>query len=226
MRVVAMIPYWSGYKFPEDSIEQRDTVMLGGKALINYTIRIANQAELIDEVCIYASDNRVLASLEDRAKCEFRFRDSSLDGQGVPIESIIHSFFGASDADIVVMMHPRTPFLKASTVFTCINRVVKGQNDSAFVATWERKLAWFRGRRLNYSTETVTPSLSDIEPVLLECSSVYVVDRNSFEKSGRRIGNDPYIHQVGHFEGFEIDSLDDFKIAELLVNSGFGGNGA
>ena len=35
MKILALIPYWSGYRFPDRGLSQRDTVRLGERALIN-----------------------------------------------------------------------------------------------------------------------------------------------------------------------------------------------
>jgi len=220
LKTIAMIPYWSDYSFPTESLEQRDTVTLGGHALINYTVNIATEVEEIDDVIIYASNELVLNNIDDRAKCSFIKRDKDLDAQGVSIESIIERFLKVSDADLIVLMHPKHPFLKPSTVAKCIEQASSTVFDSAFVATKTRKLAWFNGNPLNYSLEEDTPTLSSLEPVVLESSSLYVFSRKMFEKTRHRIGSHPYIHEIGHFEGFEVDRPDDYEIAELIINAG------
>jgi CMP-N-acetylneuraminic acid synthetase len=41
-----------------------------------------------------------------------------------------------------------------------------------------------------------------------------------FEKFNRRIGKKPFVKYIDHFEGHDINTLDDLEIAELIVNSG------
>jgi len=220
MKVIALIPYWAGYSFPEESLKQRDILTLGGHSLIDYTVRVASQVKEVDEVVIYASDDQVLNSIEDKTKCVFVQRGNDLDAREVSIEQIISRFLQVSDAEMIVLMHPKNPFLKPSTVSICIEQVQRGDFDSAFAASKARKLAWFNGEPLNYSLEEDVPGLSAIEPVLLETSSLYVFSRQLFENLKHRVGAKPYIHEIGHFEGFEVDRPDDFEIAELIVNAG------
>lgn len=220
MKIVAMIPYWAGYAFPQDTLQQRDTALLGGKALINYTIQTAAKVDAIDDVVIFASDERIFNSIDTTDLCLFLKRDERLDAQGVSIEEIIQSFLEQSDAELVVLMHPKNPFLRPATISQCISKVLSGENDTAFIATIARKLAWFKGQPLNYSAKKDTPHLSNIEPILLESLSVYVFSRSSFEVNRNRVGSNPYVHEIGHFEGFEVDHPDDFKIAELIINAG------
>jgi CMP-N-acetylneuraminic acid synthetase len=61
---------------------------------------------------------------------------------------------------------------------------------------------------------------SELESVLIESGSIYVFTRALFKKSRHRIGEKPYIKEVGHFEGFEIDNKDDLMMAELMINAG------
>jgi len=117
-------------------------------------------------------------------------------------------------------VHPKSPFLKHETIQSCIDKVVSGEFDSAFIAHSIRKHAWFKGERLNYSANTDTPALSDIEPILIEASSVYVFTRLLFSQHRSRIGSNPYVKEIGHFEGLEVDRLDDFEMAELIINAG------
>jgi CMP-N-acetylneuraminic acid synthetase len=221
MKIISFIPYWSGYSFPENSLDKRDTLKLGGHSLINYTVKVANQVEEIDEVVIYSSTDDVLNLIDNNNSCDFIKRDTDLDAIDVSIEDIIERFLEVSDADIIVLMHPKTPFLKSESLSSCIAEVKSGKCDSAFVVSESRKLAWFNGKPLNYTLSNDTPSLSSIEPVFLESSSVYVFTRELFEKTRHRIGENPFMLTIGHFEGFEVDKKDDYKMAELIINSGF-----
>ena len=143
-----------------------------------------------------------------------------LDSDRITIEDIIENFFQNSDADVVVLMHPKSPFIKFITIQSCIDKVASREFDSAFVAQSIKKHVWFKNERLNYSKNSDTPSLSSVYPILVEMSSVYVFTRELFNKHRRRIGLKPYIKEVGHLEGFEVDSLDDLEMSELIINSG------
>ena len=73
---------------------------------------------------------------------------------------------------------------------------------------------------LNYLIDKDTTILSELEPVLIESSSIYVFTRALFKKNRHRIGENPYIKEVGHFEGFEVNNKDDLTMAELMINAG------
>lgn len=222
MKIVVMIPYWEKYRFPDENIKNRDTLKIGGHTLLERTIRIANAVKQVEDVIIYSSNDQVQKLLDESMQYTFLKRDSDLDNQNVSIEDIIERFLITSDADAFVLMHPRCPFIRSESIDDCINHVVNNSFDSAFIATRHKKLAWFQGRPLNYSLEKGgdTVNVSEAEPVIFESSSVYVFTRNLFMRTHRRIGNNPYMKFVGRFEGFDIESADDYEIAELIVNAG------
>jgi len=221
MKVLALIPYWSEYSFPDKHIDNRDILQLGGRALINYTVDVASRVDDIDRVIIYSSDDEMFQLVDNKKQCEFMKRDKALDSPDASIEDVIESFLLDTDADVVVLMHPKNPFLKSRTIDICIEKVRSGKYDSAFVVSKARKLAWFDGKPLNYVLGKDTPTLASIEPLILESSSVYVFTREVFEKMHARIGENPFMMEIGHFEGFEVGREDDYEIAELIVNSGF-----
>ena len=220
MKVVALIPFWSDYQSLDEDMVGRSLINIGGKSLIKRTVEMLNSIHLIEEVFVFASNDKVTNYLDDKDQYQFIKRDQSLDSDSTSIEDIIESFLQNSDAEVVVLIHPKSPFLKPKTIQTCIDKVSSGEFDSAFLAHSIKKHVWFRGERLNYSKGIDTPALSDIDPILVETSSVYVFTRALFNKYRSRIGLKPYIKEIGHFEGFEVERPDDFEMAELIINAG------
>ena len=125
------------------------------------------------------------------------------------------------DADIIVLWHIISPFLTPSTINECIEQVKSGKYNSAFTAIEIKKFCWFNGKPLNYSLSQPTPRTQDILPLIVEQGHLYVFRREVFEKTKQRIDQNPYIKIIDHFEAHEISSLEDFRIADLIVNTGF-----
>lgn len=51
-------------------------------------------------------------------------------------------------------------------------------------------------------------------PVFEETTGLYGITRKSAEKYHCRIGANPYMHIVSKFEAMDINSMEDFKMAE------------
>lgn len=219
MKVVALIPFWSNYQPSPNVLNCIPLVNLGGKTLISRTIELVNQIKLIDEVIVFASDKKVTNYIDEKVQYSFLKRDIALDSDGTSVEDIIESFLLKSNADIVLLIHPKRPFIKPKTIKECIEQVLLLNSDSSFAAPSIRSHLWFKDGPLNYSPSSDTRSFSKIEPVLVG-PSLYVFTKELFEVRRRILGKNPFIKEIGHFESFEIDREDDYAMAELIVNAG------
>lgn len=220
MKVVGFIPFWMGYNPQTGAPLNRAVKKLGGVPLINYSLHVLNKSNLISETVIYASDNEIEHYIVDGADYRLEQRPQFLDADDVSIEDIISEFLAVSDASVFVLMHPNSPFIQIDTINECISKVVSGDFDSAFTGYTFQKFCWFKGKPLNYELNSPTPKLRDLDPIVLEQSSVYVFSRDVFLTERKRVGGRTYIKNINHFEGHDLVEEADFEIAELIVNSG------
>ncbi len=218
MKIVGFIPYWLSYHFAENITGEM--IKLGGRYIINYSVELMNNSALIDEVVIFSSTPEVLDYVEGGLKYNYLKRGEYLDNENISIEDIISNFLQNTSADIIVLLHPNSPFLKTTTLDECINKVRSNEYDSSFTSFKFQKFTWFNGQPLNYSLDKPTPGLGSVEPVYIEQSSLYVFSRKCFEKTLKRNGGKTYMCCINNFEGHDIKSKEDYEIAELIVNSG------
>ncbi len=221
MNIVTMIPYWNQYQYEHPDLTKRDITHLSGRILLNYPIELSNKVSLIQTTYIFTNDTEIKNLLDNRLQFICLPRDPSLDTQQTSIESVIRQFLMQVDADVVILLHPKSPFVTKESLQECIQKVVSGEHDSAFLARVEKKFAWYSGQRINYDVAQGTPHLSKIQSIVLETSSLYVFTRQCFEQTGTRIGNNPYVKRVGVLESIVISTPDDFKMAEYLLDSQF-----
>ncbi len=221
MKIIALIPYWLEYQVNEFG-QHKNLKKLAGKYLINYSIELLNSIKEISETIVYCSDEKINNYINNGLDYTFMKRDTFLDNTDISIDTILRHFISdlKNDVDIIVLLHPNSPFLNQTTVEECITNVQYNNYDSAFTAFSYKKFAWFENKTLNYSLSMETPKLSAIEPIIIEQSSLYVFTKESFFKTSKRIGKTPFIKFINHFEGHEIQTEEDFEIAELIVNSG------
>ncbi|MBI5888769.1 MAG: acylneuraminate cytidylyltransferase family protein [Deltaproteobacteria bacterium] len=216
MRTVGFIPS----KLNSERVPLKNIKDLGGIPLINYTVCTLNKVAAVDEIVIFASEPSICDYVQHGLKYKFIQRPACLDTQEATIQDIIREFLKRDSADTVVLMHCTSPFLKSATIADCVEKVNSGRYESAFTANEIKKFCWFKGNPLNYSLSKPTPRTQDIAPVIVEQSSLYVFKREVFEKTGQRISDRPYVKAIDHFEGHDIDTPEDFRVAELIVNTG------
>ena len=130
MKIIALIPFWSSYKTFKESLLCKPLVKIGGKSLINRTIEIINHIKLIDKTVVFTSDSEVSDHIEDNINYEIIPRDANLNSEKTSIEDIISEFLKVSDADIIVLIHPKSPFIRPKTIEECIEKVLSEGFDS------------------------------------------------------------------------------------------------
>lgn len=215
MRVVAFVPS----KLNSERLPRKNVRPLNGLPLVNYVLRTLNKVPFIDDIIIFASEPSITEYIEEGLSYTYMERPEYLDTDEAKVQDFIGEFLKKEKADIIVLHHITSPFIKPETVSECVESVISGRHESAFTAQEAKKFAWFKGRPLNYSLDMPTPRTQDLEPVLFEQSGLYVFTREIFERSGKRIAPAPYIKIVNEFEGHDIDTPADFRLAELMLKA-------
>ncbi|MBI5402013.1 MAG: acylneuraminate cytidylyltransferase family protein [Ignavibacteriae bacterium] len=213
MKIVAFTPS----RLNSQRVPQKNIKMLGRMPLVNYALETMNRIMSIDEIVIFASESSICNYIRPDLKYRLIERPAFLDTQEAKVQDLIREFLKANDADIILMFHLTSPFLRPETVDECIEKVRDGEYDSAFTAFSIDRRCWFKGRPLNFSS--INGNTGKLEPVIVE-HSLYIFRRKVFETTGRRISVNPYIKIVDQIEGHDIDTPEDFRIAELIVNTG------
>jgi len=214
MKTVALIPFWF------NNGKSRDLIKLAGKYLIEYSISLLNSSSLVEETIIYSSDDTILKYINNELKVKHIKRTKELDEPNILIEDIIEEFFKDYEIDILILLHPYSLFLTKETLESCIVKVQSKKYDSAFSAIKTQKLAWYKNKPLNFNSKEKSPKLKDLNAIISEQGPLYIINKMSFLKQKSRVGSNPYIHLINHFEGDKINEAKDFEIAKLIVNSG------
>ena len=79
---------------------------------------------------------------------------------------------------------------------------------------------WENNTPLNFDA-TNLPRTQDLNPIYRETSGVYVFTKDVFKRLHRRIGDKPFIAEVSIKEAVDINTLEDFKLAEALLDIEF-----
>lgn len=210
MKVVAFVPI----RLNSKRVVGKNLKLLGGKPMMCYLLETLTQVPGIDEVYVYCSSEEVRPLLP--AGVKLLLRDTALDSDTALGEEIYDAFVRDVDADVYMLAHTTSPFIKASTISKAVEEVVQGRHDSAFSAQKIQTFAWYEGKPLNYAPTSI-PRTQTIEPVYVETSAFYIFGRDMWVKHHRRVGDSPYMAIVGPVEGVDIDYPEDFELAEMMI---------
>lgn len=210
MKTVALIPIKLGSKrVPKKNIKP----FFDGTPLMTFIQRVCLESDRIDETYIYCSDE----SIQDYVLPGVKFlkRPDFLDGDNMNANDIIREFMKTVDADIYVNTHTTSPFAKVSTINTCIDKVASGDYDSAFCAELLKTFMWQDGEPINFDPNNF-PRTQDLPLLYAETCIAYVFKKETFERYNRRVGENPYICEVGKIEAMDIDYPEDFEICNAI----------
>lgn len=74
---------------------------------------------------------------------------------------------------------------------------------------------WKDGKSFHYELNNI-PRTQDLPSLMEETSGFYIYKNDVISKLNRRIGEKPFIVEVGEIESIDIDELEDFQIADAV----------
>lgn len=212
MKTVAFVPI----RLNSKRVVGKNLKLLGDKPLMSYVLETLTKVKGVDEVYCYCSNEDIIQYLP--AGVTFLKRPEYLDNDETLGMDIYEEFTKVIDADVYILAHTTSPFLKISTFENALNKVINEDYDSAFSAEKIQTFAWFKGQTLNYDLKNI-PRTQTIEPVYIETSAFFMFKRDIWKIHKQRIGFKPYMAIVDKIEGVDIDWPEDFAYAELLLKT-------
>lgn len=213
MKTVVMIPIkLNNERVPGKNIR----AFSDGTPLMSLIQRTCLHAQQVNEVYVYCSDDTICSYLEPGVK--FLRRPEWLDTAAVNCNDIIREFMKEISADIYVVSHATGPFTKSSSIDECVQKVKSGEYDSAFLGQKILQFLWQNNRPLNFEAQNF-PRTQDLVPIYCEAPGAYVFTAETFRTYDRRVGVTPYIHEINEIEGRDIDTEEDFIIADAIYMS-------
>ena len=208
-RVVAFVPI----KLNSQRLQNKNILPVADYPLCWHILDTLLKVKGIDEVYVFCSDEKVRNYIPDKVK--FLKRGKQLDGELVKGFDIYDAFIREVNADIYILAHTTSPFIKPETVESALDKIIDGHYDSAFSAQKIQIFAWYKGKPINYDLNDV-PRTQDMEPIFVETSGFFMFRKEIFTENRRRIGFKPYIQEVGSIEAVDIDTKEDYEFALLI----------
>lgn len=212
MKTVAFVPI----RLNSKRVVGKNLKMLGEKPLMCYILDTLANIKKIDEVYVYCSQESIKEYLPKGVK--FLKRPEFLDRDETLGKEIYEAFTKTVDADIYILAHTTSPFIKEETVENALDKILNEGYDSAFSCEKIQTFTWYDGKPLNYDLKEI-PRTQTIEPIYVETSAFFMFKRDIWKVHKQRIGFKPYMAQVDKIEGVDIDWPEDFEFAEKILET-------
>lgn len=212
MRIVAIVPM----KLNNRRLPQKNTkTFTNGKPLCHYILSTLLKVDEIDDVYVYCSNPDIKEFIPKGV--HFLQRSESLDQDTTKMNEVLQSFSKDVPADIYVMTHTTAPFITVESIKKGLLAVLSKEYDSAFAAKKLQDFLWKDGVPFNYELNNI-PRTQDLPVLYEETSGFYIYESEVMTKLNRRIGEKPFIVEIGEIESIDIDEKEDFMIADAVFN--------
>lgn len=212
MKIIGIVPM----KLNNRRLPQKNTKSFtNGKPLCTYILSTLLSIEQIDEVYVYCSNPQIKEYLPSGVK--YLQRSECLDQDSTKMNEVLAAFAKEVQADIYVMTHTTAPFISKESIEKGIAAVTSGKYDSAFAVEKIQDFIWKDGRPFNYELDAI-PRTQDLPALYKETSGFYIYRDRVITEMNRRIGDNPYLVEVGEIEAIDIDEQEDFALADAVYN--------
>ncbi len=222
-RVLGIVPARGGSK----GVPGKNTRLLAGRPLIEYTARAARDSNVIDRM-ILSTDSEDIAEAGRRAGLEVPFmRPAALAEDDTPMLPVVQHAVAALSWDgwtpeVVVLLQPTSPLRRPSHVRDAVMMLIETKADSVVtVVELPRHLSPDYVMRIEAGV--LQPFLpdgarvtrrQDARPAYSRDGTVYVFWRATLDRFGSIYGERCQPLIVSAADSLSIDSLDDWAEAE------------
>lgn len=218
-RCIALLPM----KANSQRVKGKNFRLLHGKPLFRWILDTLLAVDEIDEVVINTDARHILAEngLIESDRVRIRDRKPELCGDTVSMNLILADDIAAVPADTYLMTHTTNPLLKSETIRAALAQysegVQSGTADSLFTVN-KIQTRFYRadGSAVNHDPDNLIQT-QDLEPWYEENSNLFIFSAPSFASTNARIGKAPLLHEMNKMEAADIDTPEDWLLAEALA---------
>ena len=217
-KIVALLPM----KAQSIRVPNKNFKELINKPLFEWILGSLTKIDEISNIVINTDAINILSNfnLTKNKKIIIKERPLELCGDLVSMNQIIKNDLDDFLADVYLMTHTTNPFLSSFTmseaikVFNNFNK--KEKYDSLFsVNKIQTRFYNSNGSPINHDPNLLIRT-QDLEPWYEENSCLYLFSKDSFSKTNARIGKKPLMYEIPKLESIDIDTSEDWELAEAL----------
>ena len=216
-RTVALLPM----KANSTRVKGKNFRDFCGKPLFRWILDTLLSVDQIDEIVINTDARHILADngLTETDRITIRDRRPEICGDHVSMNLVLADDVSNVLADTYLMTHTTNPLLSSRTIRQAISELMKDNNADSLFTVNKVQTRFYRadGSPVNHNPEKLIPT-QELEPWFEENSNLYLFSKQSFEKSGSRIGLRPIMLETPCLESVDIDMPDDWRLAEAIAS--------
>lgn len=219
IQAIAIIPARGGSK----GVPRKNVRSLAGKPLIAHTILDAREASLVSSVYV-STDDPEIAQVSQAYGAQVIHRPPELANDTASSESaLLHALETIElSLDLIVFLQCTSPIRTGADIDRAILQLQAQNADSLLSVSPSHRFLWEEAQEtaksINYDYRN-RPRRQDMKPQYVENGSIYVFKPWVLQEENR-LGGKIALFPMSESAAWEIDSLIDFEIVELLLARG------
>jgi CMP-N-acetylneuraminic acid synthetase len=221
MMTVALLPL----KAHSERVKGKNFRMFAGKPLFRYILDTVLELTDIELVVINTDARHLLKQhgLVASDRILIRDRKPEICGDLVSMNLLLADDVANVPADIYLMTHTTNPLLRPATIRKALKAFKEakqvGKADSLFtVNKYQTRFYRADATPVNHDPKNLVRT-QDLEPWFEENSNLYLFSRESFSRTGTRIGERPMLFETPCIESVDIDDQEGWDLAETLAKA-------
>ena len=190
-----------------------------GRPLFHWIMDSLTNSKYITEIIINTDSEEIAKSAKDNFDLSIHMRPEHL----LTITSneanlIMEHDLSITEGEYFLQTHSTNPLLTTKSIDSSIETFFgQRKHDSLFsVTALQTRLFYQDGKPINHDPSQLIKT-QDLPPVYEENSCIYIFSRQSFSKTGNRLGENPMLFSIDKLEAVDIDEMEDFIFAEYLM---------
>ena len=213
--ITALLPM----KGTSERVPGKNIRPFGGEPLFFHILKTLEHVKYIDTIIINTDSQKIKKLASSFPKVIFHDRPTEICGGHISMNTIINYDISHSDGEFFLQTHSTNPLICSETIQRAIETFFNKteEYDSLFsVSKIQQRLYDKYFIPLNHDP-SILQNTQDLDPIFAENSCIYIFSKESFIKNGKnRLGLKPYPFEIPPQESYDIDTENDFQIAEKI----------
>ena len=198
--------------------------ILAGKALYEYITDEALESSEVDNLFLNTDSVHIINAAKEKYKDRLNYylRPAELGTSEATLDAYVYDFMKSSPGEITIFLNPCSFNLSAKTIDSAV-KFFKEKNLDSCVASHEIQThCFFDNKPMNFDFERKQPRSQDLTPLHAMTSGFFIWKNDTFISNYEKLGFANFFgnfesYAVSKFESFDVDSEEDFLIAEKIL---------
>ena len=223
MSVTAIIPL----KDHSERLPGKNLGLFCGKPLFYWVISELMKVPEITSIVVNTNDDESAEAVYIEFGYEVRIlmRPEFLRGGDITANYLIDWTLREVGEDHFLYTHATNPLVSSHTFRRAIKEYMMAKWGRSLIGVTEHQVRLYdsKFRPINHNPHRICKS-QDLEPVYVDNSCIYLFSRQIFKRHGR-VSNNPVMFPMSRVESIDIDTYDDWELAESVMMRKIATNG-